>query len=110
MLGIVLVYMKYLCLWITRIFWNIQREREILGHILGHMVIIPIPVWAGFKIDSIPYIICDCTFDYIICDCIFVLIQIELSMMLENISFNSYRVSKKNGPSNSKQEVFFSES
>ena len=31
-----------------------DKDEGKLGHILGHMLIIPFPVWAGIKINSSP--------------------------------------------------------
>ena len=31
-----------------------DQDEGKLGHILGHMLIIPFPVWAGIKINSSP--------------------------------------------------------
>ena len=30
--------------------WSTDKDDRKLGHILGHMLIIPFPVWAGIKL------------------------------------------------------------
>ena len=32
--------------------WSTDKDDRKLGHILGHMLRIPFPVWAGIKINS----------------------------------------------------------